>query len=291
MKHLKFLFFGAIVMASLHLQVWADGVATVISEGQETKIEFVNNKFLRMDSPESQGYMLMRDKKLYSVSTEGGNLIVIDMVKVINVMKGLSQQGGFWDENIAKIDSFMPTGKTEYVAGIRGDIFELVTSDKSGKKEESTLVLTTNETVIELTRTMFAMTEILFTAASDKPSKALSEMKTLIISGGKGILRKGDEFTVAAIESGRVEAARFELPAEPMELPSMGDFTGVFQSSNVKSEIKIDDKEENNAVEDYVDRKADRQKQRAEGKADRAVDRATDKAVDNVVDKVLGKFF
>lgn len=293
MQNLKFLFFSALLMAAVPVQVWADGVATVISDGQEAKIEFVNDKFLRMDAPEGQGYMLMRDGKIYSVGKERGSLIVIDMAQAIKTMGSLSPEGSIWDEDIAKINSFMPTGKTEYVAGIRGDIFELVTSDKKGKKKTSTLVLTTHETVIELTRSMFAMTEILFNAASDTPPKTLREIKTLILSGGKGLLRHGDEFALAAIESGRVEAARFELPAEPMELPSMGNIKDAYQPNQAqeKSNENMDDEGQNQAVEDYLARKADRQKKRAEGKTDRTIDKAADKATDKVVDKILGKFF
>ncbi|CAB0150760.1 hypothetical protein PSI9734_01201 [Pseudidiomarina piscicola] len=215
-----------IITTALSPQVWADGRATIISDGSEATIEFSQNQMLRMDSPDGEGYMLLRDSKLYTVINQGGSMMVFDMAAAMSMMGDQAQSDSFWDNEIAEIKSFEATGTQETVAGIKGDVFEMVALHTDGETVTTEVVVTENQAVAELTQAMYAMAEVLIEAVNEAPPAAFNEMKSLVIDRGLGVLRQGDDFSVSAIDAKAPSAARFELPAKPMELPSMGNFGG-----------------------------------------------------------------
>ncbi len=216
-----------IITTALSPQVWADGRATIISDGSEATIEFSQNQMLRMDSPDGEGYMLLRDRKLYTVINQGGSMMVFDMAAAMSMMGDQAQSESFWDNEIAEIKSFEATGSQETIAGIQGDVFEMVALHTDGETVTTEVVVTENEAVAELTHAMYAMAEVLIAAVNEAPPAAFHEMKSLVIDQGLGVLRQGNDFSVATIDAKAPNPARFELPAEPMELPSMGNFGGL----------------------------------------------------------------
>lgn len=198
---------------------WADGSATIMSGGATSKVEFAEGKYLRMEAPESGGYMLMRDDKLYSVVSEGGAVMVVDIAAAMRAMGNSGQQDSFWDDDIAEVKSFQATGASETVAGITGEVYQLEALDKNGNAQTSTLVLTDHDTVVELSEAMYQMSHTLVSAAGDETPKSLAAMYNNVIAHGRGILRQGDEFELVSISATAPEADRFRLPAEPMQLP------------------------------------------------------------------------
>ncbi|MBN7797068.1 hypothetical protein [Parahaliea mediterranea] len=284
----KSILIGAVFTLSATFQAWADGVVTVASGGESMRVEFTDGGMMRMEDPSGQGYMLMREGSLYSVVSDGGNIMVIDIAQAISTMGDAWQQGAFWDTDIQEIASIESTGKSETVAGIKGEVYEMRAVDNSGRTTTSTMVLTRHEDVAAFTRAMFGMTGILLSALGEQQAGALGEAEAFVNDGGWGVLRQGDEYSITQVKSVKPDAARFALPAEPMQLPSLGDFTGGRQG---RGEAEADDETGGGGLADFFKRKTERQQDRAEGKADRAVDRATDKAVDNVVDSVLDRLF
>ncbi len=250
------------------------GTAMIASDGAQTQVEFLEPDKLRVAEPNTGGYMLMTDGKLYTVITEGGQTMVFDVVAAMASMGDAMQQEGFWDEEIQSVQSVEATGETEWVAGIEGEVYEMTFTNGQGQTETSTLVLSDNAQVAALTRVMHRMTEILIGAGGSQMPQSVRDMEKHVLGKNLGVLRQGSDFQLAMINDDAPDASRFVLPAEPMDMSGMYGANG-----------------EANPLSDYMAEKAARQKQRQENKAERAVDRATDKAVDKVVDKVLGKLF
>ncbi|MFC7158620.1 hypothetical protein [Pseudidiomarina halophila] len=102
---MKKLILSALALCCSNL-AWADGSATIMSGGTTSKVEFAEGKYLRMEAPESGGYMLMRDDKLYSVVSEGGAVMVVDIAAAMRAMGSAGQQESFWDDDIAEVKVF-----------------------------------------------------------------------------------------------------------------------------------------------------------------------------------------
>jgi hypothetical protein len=131
-------------------------------------------------------------------------------------------------------------------------------------------------------------------AALDNPeSKANSEeMEAQLRDTGMGILRVGEEMTVSRISGEKVAAARFELPAEPMDMQGLGAMMGSMGQGDTGSS---NGQEKSGGMFSGMMKalggQADRQADRASEQVDEEVQEEADNAVDSALDKAFGKFF
>ena len=134
----------------------APAEGTVESSSQSMSFEYLNEHTARMDillegSHNGTGYTLFRDGKVYGVSNMNGKITVID----ISSMKGMRNIAGRSTPNPGtfeiKILDLSLTGKVESVAGIEGDVYQIVWRDEKGKLHDETAVLSSDPRAKEWT--------------------------------------------------------------------------------------------------------------------------------------------
>ncbi len=276
------------------------GSATLISNDGGTATFEYNDSMLRIGSdanPES--YALMRDGKFYTVSVNNGQPIVIDAG---SMMKGMGSMNMAPTTVTSDFDvdvlSVKDTGKNETVAGIKGDVYEIRFRDEDGQERSETMVLSKDKRVREFSDALFRMMNVAAEFASDKAMKQGQDMRSKLEELDAGVLRYGNEMRISSIDGDKVPGARFELPAQPMNLEGFGAMLG--NLSNAQSEANESSEYEEEAEESgglfssmmgALGGKAKRQEDRVEGKVEGKVDEKTDEAVDSVLDKALGKLF
>ncbi|HEY1075821.1 MAG TPA: hypothetical protein VGE51_03965 [Fontimonas sp.] len=282
---------------------WAGGSATLETSSDDdvgqTTVEYDGKGSLRMDGmgDQQKGYLLIRDNKAYSVINEGGTPVVIDLASAMTMLGALaknnSAQGATAGNEVARFISLDKTGASETVAGISGSVYKLTFIDDKGQQQTEELVLSKDSRARELTKALTAMGKQMARAADVPEPEGAAKMYAEIDGTRQGVLRYGSEFRVTAF-SGEPSAKRFELPAQPQQMPNLADLmsgmggTGATQADD---DAGGENSTRSNPLGDLFGQKAQRQADRVEGKTDQKVDETTDRAVDKVLDKALGKLF
>jgi hypothetical protein len=268
------------------------GTATVTAggEGQSMTFEYADGNLLRMSTSEDS-YMLMRDNTLFIVANEGGEPMVFNASSMMRGFSGMIQQAA----PAATTNEFVAlkkTGRTETVAGITGDVYRL-TMLEEGKERTEEVVMSNDERAIEFRDALFVMARATMAALDNPESKANSEeMEAQLRKTGMGILRVGDEMAVSRISGETIAAARFDLPAEPMDMQSLGAMMGSMGQGDMQGD---DDQKEAGGMFSGMMKalggQGERQADRASEQVDEEVQEEADNAVDKALDKAFGKFF
>ena len=270
------------------------GTATVTAgkEGQSMTFEYSGNDLLRMSTSEDT-YMLVRDNTLFIVGNEGGEPMVFNASSMMRGFSGMMQQAAP-AATTNEFVSLKKAGRSESVAGIRGDVY-LLTMREEGKERTEEVVMSDDERAIEFRDALFMMARATMAALDNPQSKANSEeMEAQLRDTGMGILRVGDEMTVSRISGENVAAARFELPAEPMDMQGLGAMMGSMGQG--QGDADGGDGQEGSGgmfsgMMKALGGQADRQADRASEQVDEEVQEEADNAVDKALDKAFGKFF
>ncbi|MCH8501738.1 MAG: hypothetical protein LAT77_07495 [Aliidiomarina sp.] len=251
-----------------------NGQAFLIEDGAHIHVEFRAPNMLRISDSSGDGYMLMRDNKLYIVVDDAEQVMVLDVVAAAAAYGDAFAQDTVWNEEIREIIDFKKTNNRENIAGIQGEEFVMTFVDGNGDRQTQSMVMSRDAKVVALTRTMHEMSKILLRASGGELPQSVVAMEQLIIDEGWGLLKQGTEFQLAMITADAPQVTRFNLPAEPMALSAAEHGSG-----------------DTNAMEQFLAQKAERQKNRQSSKVEQAVDRATDRALDKAVERTLGRIF
>lgn len=269
------------------------GKATVAtSEGQSMVFEYAGEDFMRMGQS-ADNYMLVRDNNLYIVGMENGEAMVFDASSMMRGFSGMLQQAAP-STTTNEFVSLEKTGRKESVAGISGDVY-LLTVIEDGKQRTDEVVMSDDPRAIEFRDALFVMGRAAVTALDDDSAAENSkELQARLEETGMGVLRVGQELIVTSISGDEIAAARFELPAEPMDMQGLGAMMGSMGESMPQSDGGSDSEKSGgffSGITKAISGKTDRQTDRAADKVDDKVDEKTDDAVDNVIDKAFGKLF
>lgn len=213
---------------------FAAGGKAVLESGEaedkvQSSVEYDGKGALRMEvAGEASNYMIFRDGKPYGVTLQDGHPIVMDLGAMMKAMGGMmqgpqQQQALPGASEIAELRELRNTGRTETVAGVSGEVYELIYVDTQGKTQTDTLVLSKDAKAHELTKAMFAMSQSMATSIGHAEPAGTKKLESEIIGGKKGILRFGAQFRVISLSDAAPVSSRFELPAAPMQLPNMSD--------------------------------------------------------------------
>lgn len=282
---------------------WAGGKVVIeVGSGEErmqSAMEFEGD-MLRMDleleSVDGDVYLLMRDSTMYSVTNQGGQPMVIDLSSLGQMFGGLTEQVQMVDgnNNMQTLITLDDTGRNERIAGINGDVYTVTYTDSDGEQMTDEVVIGRHPVLREMTS---VMTSLSSSFGQDVQTADSEEAMQSLLSKGDGILRFGSNYRVLSVDETSPSLARFELPAEPQQIPSLGDMmaagAAAMGNSNASSSAGTDGAatERANPLGDLFNRQADRQQNRVESRTERAVDNATDNAVDNVVNRVFDSIF
>lgn len=198
----------------LPLPVLAGGTATFSSGDSDTEIMWESKGAVLVKEAGVTEYLLMRDSKAYMVSFDEGEAQVLEMSGMLQAMGEMAKQQNELPLPDT-VDSIKATGKNETVAGIKGEIHLITTTEDDGSTSTEEAVLTDNALVVEMTRAYLGAIESMLGAESvDTFTKVLPAKKS-------GILRVGNDFVLKSISGDQPAASKFELPAEPVNLGNL----------------------------------------------------------------------
>ena len=255
-----------------------------VSKSYSMIFEYLNEHTARMDvsmegNNNVDGYTLFRDGKVYAVSTMNGKITVVD----VSSMKGMRNMTG--QPNPASLEmkllDLSSTGKVESVAGIEGDVYQIVWRDEKGKLHDETAVLSGDPRAKEWTDRWLKASNDMQRAILGKAS--MSNISGRLKQEGKGLLRLGSSLKVTSLAPSR-NNNQFELPAEPVSVP---DFAAGMKMQENGESSQPSDQQKKNVVSQKVERQKQRQQQRVDSKVDEKIDESMDKAVDKTLDKVF----
>lgn len=254
------------------------GMASIQNEGGISQLEYRGAQYLRM-ATDAEGYMLHRDGRLYMVQGRPGQETVMDAGAMLGMFRGAMPDPGPQPQ---RIESLKPTGASETVAGISGEVWSLRYVDDQGRQQQADLVLSKDARVRELSEAFngFSLTLMRLSGQDTAP---LERMTAELKKTGRGMLRYGSEMKVTYLSGDAIASSRFDLPAEPMAMP---DFSGLAGRGGQPAATNG-----GSAAGEYVGEKAQRQQSRVEDRTEQEVDNATDRAVDKVLNKAFDKLF
>lgn len=195
--------------------VLAAGVATVQAGDRTLTVSF-DGPDARVDvSGISQGYLLMRDGKLYSVMQAGGRPLVMDGAAAAQLLGGGLKTAPEMVRTLTRIE---PTGARETVAGRAGAVYAASYRDEQGRDRTGQGVLGKQPEVRELTRALGRMAVLLRTAAGQSPDGVRQVLDTLE-EKGLGLLAYEKQFRVERLAATPPAPGSLDLPAQPAQLP------------------------------------------------------------------------
>ncbi|WP_370308607.1 hypothetical protein [Sinimarinibacterium flocculans] len=286
----------AMAVAAAPVWAWAGGKAVVEggTGGDKARMTYeFDGDLLRMDVPDQpDGYMIMRDGKIYSVAQQNGQPMVIDMAGMGKMLGGMAQRSmANIDQDVDQFISLEDTGRTETIAGIKGRVHVLTYVD-DGQRKSQEIVLSNDKSLSEMSRSMMRMSEIMAQSFGVELPEGSKRMSAEITGKGSGVLRFGNEYRVVSIDRSTPSSSRFKLPAEPQQMPDLGNlFSGAAGASAGASASGSANTGGGNPLADLFGQKAQRQQDRVEQRTDQEVDQATDSAVDKALDKAFEKLF
>lgn len=211
----------SLALASPVLQ--ADITEAVDQEGNKMTFEY-QGEHLRINHGQQQGYMLMRDDRIYVVNDADGELMVIDLSQTMSMFGDLAKSVTP-DMTQVRVDSLEPTGRSETVAGIDGEVYLLKYQDQDGKARETEMVLSSDRRAIGFRDAMHRMASSL-ARSLDKHYDASEYLQHQLARTDMGVLRYGSDIRVTSISESSIDPARFVLPAEPTDLSALGGLFG-----------------------------------------------------------------
>jgi len=211
-------------------QVQAGTAEVVNADGQRMSFEYAPDKMRVNVSEDDSIYMILRDEGLYSVNNSEGKIIVIDASKAFSMFSNMAQASAP-DMVANEFISLKPTGKMEEHAGITGEVFELTYRNNDGKEEQSEVVLTNDKRARNFLEAMHLFATTLARASGKDYEASTDDIQARLAGMDKGVLRYGDDMSVTALTDDSVASERFVLPAEPMDISSLGAILGGVQAT------------------------------------------------------------
>ena len=164
-------------------------------------------------------YFLVSEDDQYMVSLTEEGWQVLELGSMTKALVSFASQYAEQMTGSTEAGELEPTGRTERVAGIKGEVYRYYDEEE---KTEVEVVLTKNRDVVEATRAMMETFASLF---GEDEVRAQSEEAFW----GKGLLlsrSEDSEFRLASVSDKAVPKSRFERPAEPTKLGF--DFSNLF---------------------------------------------------------------
>ena len=217
----------AIISAGLSGGVaFADGRATIESPTPEgvraIEVAWGGQGRARFDVAQTGAYMLALDGTLYAVANAGGmGTTVMDLSSLPQMSANMPSQGGgdvggdISIQRAEEVVSIEPTGRTETIAGMQGELHMVTWIDEADERHTDNAVLSDAPLALEIAAAFETLAE------TTSSSGEVDPRQRAVRDRGLAILRYADSYVVvSASEDGR-PAGAFELPAEPTDLSAM----------------------------------------------------------------------
>lgn len=187
----------------------ADAYGVFEMPGQtRTEVYYQDDDHIRINAGQD-GYMLVSGDKMYSVMTQGGKKVAMDMSEMGKAMSQFSQGNRSGDSSSEDVE-IRSTGKTETVAGFEGHVHEV---SIDGRTLE--VVLSDNTRVVAATqgflKAMVRAGQMLDPEDSGSTRKMLKDLDE---TGYGGILRQKGGLTLVKAEEVDKPDSFYELPSD-----------------------------------------------------------------------------
>ncbi len=243
--------------------------------GMGVTIEYRDDNHVRMRSPDG-GYLVITEGRGYMVSGSPGQWMVLSM----DDFAAMAQQAGISGTDIDTADdqgnyTLRDTGRTETIAGIQGQVHEVIVSDGWGEERVSEVVLSSHEDAVAAYRGMMAVVRVLGEMAGQQGLDGM--MQTQYGLDNRAILRADGDWRLTSVQRGSIPDSSFTLPAEPTEIPGLaGLLSG---GSGGDSEMAA-------ALQGWLGDEADHVRRTAEDEARSVADEAAQETRQGVTDSV-----
>lgn len=256
--------FAFFAMASI---AWADTVITYDMKGQDPLIiSYRDDNHIRMDTGQDS-YTLVTGGKVYAVSRDNGKWTAVDMEQVGRLGKSLGFNTAQQERDASGDVTFRKTGRTETIAGYKGDVYAVEVRDPKGGKDQHEVVFGRHRELEVVNRAWKAFGSHMGSATQMKNLQAWNYQTT----GGRqqdlgAALRYEDQMTLHSVDKQSLPSSHYELPpgAERADLQRQSD-----RSPSQQDDVVTDT---------------------AKKSQEAAKDEAQDSVVDEVRDQVRGVF-
>jgi len=211
------------------------GKVTIEGQGDKTSytmvIEYLDNHTLRMNFPGKQekvGYMLIRDNKVYTVAMINNVSMVMDLGVMSKRVAGMGEEDNNQDQTAGPLNyeiiDIKDTGKTETVAGIKGQVYQVQAKDGTDI-ENVEIVFSSNPDIRAYSDAWRAAGETMQLAMGHQLDSN-NDLNHYMEKHKLGLLRYGQQYKIVSIDTTTPPADRFTLPAPPMSMPDFGSMFG-----------------------------------------------------------------
>lgn len=212
------------------------GTADVRSnDGETTRFEYRGDKLRIGMGGQADSYMIMRENRVFVVNESNGDLMVMDISQAMSMFGAMAGAAtpSLTDDEVISLEA---TGRKETHAGVTGEVYNLRYRESGGEVRDTEIVLTGDKRALAFRDAMFEFANAMANNLGNQQQDTSDMYKTLM-DKDKGVLRYGNEMTVVNLDTATVDAARFELPAEPMDMSSIGAiFSGAFSGANAPAD-------------------------------------------------------
>jgi|GEM_PF-5097733 len=199
------------------------GVWTV-QGGQQIKVEYRSPQAIRVEL-DNGASLLIKDGKTYLMQQLQGSWRVMDLDSVRQQVGQFRQMLGGMNIHIPALENanqlpnpqvdMTATGKTEQVAGFKGEVYQVKVKQPDGQTMETDAVLTDAPEIAQL---QDALVELAKTNAKSLPGIKIPIPDVIDKTKGKGLLRYGDMMRLQSVSKNAIPDQQFELPAKPTSL-------------------------------------------------------------------------
>lgn len=189
-------------------------------DGDVSRFEYAGDMLRIGVGGQADGYMIMRDNRVYVVSQSDGNTMVMDISQALGMFGAMANSAtpSMTDDEVISLTA---TGRKETHAGVTGEVYLLRYRDE-GRERETELVLTDDKRALEFRDAMLRFAEAMARNMGGGQQPPSNDMQQELMALNKGVLRYGDEMTVVSLDTDAVSPSRFELPAPPTDLSGIG---------------------------------------------------------------------
>jgi len=195
--------------------------------GIVTSIEYQDDNNIRIAVGESM-YLLFKDGASYMITGQS----VVDADAFRNEIKDWAVTDFLAErmkKRAARVEtrSISKTERTEKVAGITGNVYEVTMQDPDSKETLTReMVLTKDERMVKLKLIMDNFADKQMNKISRPEFTAMHEIMQSSFDKDSAVLRYGDRFELSSIEELDIDPKRFQLP-EGAEIKTMPGFTEI----------------------------------------------------------------
>lgn len=217
-----------IVVLALFLSApfaWSDTVATwQLGDGTLSTLSIRDDQHIRIDTNEKDTYMLLIDRKVYLVHQENGQWSAVDMDQMAGLLKNFSKgTDSSSSQNFRQ--KFRNTGRSETIAGYKGKVFEVETTDGTGKTKKDEIVLSSHPDIKKIQQGWVVFGGRMARMLGPDSARELEQsLKSAEMKEHGGMLRYGKDMRLQKVEKPSLDLATYQLPpgVTMTGIPDMG---------------------------------------------------------------------